>query len=134
MPKKTTIAGLVEKAAVLLQKIRRLEEADENGYCRCVSCGKVEHYKDMDGGHYIPRTRTATKLVEHNINPQCKGCNGFRKEEAKCGYAIWMIETYGYEYVKWLEAESKKQKKWFRPEVEELIESYKARLKELECK
>ena len=36
--KKKTIAALVEDAAKLLQKIRRLEEADDNGYCRCVSC------------------------------------------------------------------------------------------------
>ena len=86
----------------------------------------------MQGGHYIPRGKTATKLEEHNINPQCVSCNHFHKESAKCQYAIWMIETYGYPYVKWLEAESRKEKKWLRVEVEELIESYKERLRGLD--
>lgn len=132
-PKRKTIAGLVEEAAALLQRIRRLEEADENGNCRCVSCGTVGYWKMLQGGHYIPRGKTATKLVEHNINPQCVSCNHFRKEEAKCRYAIWMIETYGYEYVKWLEAESRKEKKYTRPEIEEIICQFKQRLKELEA-
>ncbi len=130
--KKKTIARLVDDAAVLLQKIRRMESADENGYCRCVTCGKVEHYKNMDGGHYIPRTKTATKLERYNINVQCKSCNMYRKEESKCKYSIYMIETYGYDYVKWLNDESKKVKKWVRSEVEDIIQRFKAELKELE--
>ena len=130
--KQKSIAGLVEDAAVLLQKIRRIESADEFGMCVCCSCGKRQHWKEMQGGHYIPRGKSATKLEEHNINPQCVSCNHFHKESAKCQYAIWMIETYGYQYVKWLEAESRKEKKWLRVEVEELIESFKERLKELE--
>jgi len=130
--KQKSIAGLVEDAAVLLQKIRRMESADEFGMCVCCSCGKRQHWKEMQGGHYIPRGKTATKLEEHNINPQCVSCNHFHKESAKCQYAIWMIETYGYQYVKWLEAESRKEKKWSRPELMELIESYKQRLKGLE--
>lgn len=130
--KQKSIAGLIEDAATLLQKIRRIESADEFGMCACCSCGKRQHWKEMQGGHYIPRGKTATKLEEHNINPQCVSCNHFHKETAKCQYAIWMIETYGYTYVKWLEAESRKEKKWSRPEILELIEGFKERLKQLE--
>jgi hypothetical protein len=130
--KTKTIRGLVEDAAVLLQKIRRIESADANGYCPCSSCGKVYHWTELQGGHYVPRTKTATKLEEHNINPLCASCNCFRAEEARCPYSIWMIETYGYPYVKWLEAESKKEKKWSRPELMELINSYRERLRALE--
>src|SRR5690606_28368009 len=102
--KRKTIARLVDDAAILLQKIRRIEFADDKGYCRCCACGKAYHWKEMQGGHYVPRTKTATKLVEYNINPLCVSCNKYRAEEARCPYSIWMIETYGYEYVKWLEA------------------------------
>src|SRR5690606_6040437 len=112
----------------LLQKIRRIELADDKGYCRCCACGKAYHWKEMQGGHYVPRTKTATKLVEYNINPLCVSCNKYRAEEARCPYSIWMIETYGYEYVKWLEAESRKEKKYTRPEIEEIISQYKQRL------
>jgi hypothetical protein len=130
--KAKSIRGLVEDAAVLLQKIRRIECADEQGYCPCSACGKVYHWTELQGGHYVPRTKTATKLEEHNINPLCVSCNKFRAEEARCPYSIWMIETYGYQYVKWLEAESRKEKKWLRADVELLIEGYKERLKALE--
>lgn len=131
--KRKTIARLVDDAAILLQKIRRIESSDENGYCKCVTCGKVEHYKEMHGGHYIPRAKTATKLHELNIHPQCVSCNKYRAEEAKCWYATYMIETYGYEFVKWLQAESRKEKKYTRPEIEEIISQFKQRLKELEA-
>ena len=45
-----------------------------------------------------------------------------------------MIDTYGYEYVKWLNEESRKEKKYYRGEVEDLIIEYKKRVKELESK
>jgi hypothetical protein len=62
--KKTkTVHQLIEKAAELLQKIRRLEEADENGYCKCVSTGEKRHWKEMQGGHWIPRGRQEPSFV-----------------------------------------------------------------------
>ena len=130
--KKKTIAGLVDEAAVLLQKIRRMESADENGYCKCVSCGVVKHWKEGDGGHYIPRTKTATKLNPKNIHFQCKGCNGPRKHEAIAEYALFMIDEYGEGFVRALVDESKKVKKYYRKEIEEKIVELKARVKELE--
>lgn len=130
--KQKTIAGLLDEAAVLLQKIRRIESADEAGYCPCSACGKVYHWKELQGGHYVPRTKTATKIEENNINPLCVSCNKFRAEEARCPYSIWMIETYGYEYVKWLEAESKKEIKYNRVDLEEIISGYRERLRGLE--
>lgn len=133
MAKKKTIARLVDDAAVLLQKIRRIESSDENGQCVCVACGKWDHYKNMHGGHYIPRTKTATKLNEFNIHPLCVSCNTYRAEESKCRYAIFMIETYGYNFVKALEEESRQVKKYTRTEIEGVIKDFKQRLKELEA-
>ena len=40
--KKRTIAQEVEAAAKLLQKYVRLKASDDNGYCTCVTCGKVD--------------------------------------------------------------------------------------------
>ena len=44
MPKKTLRAKCLEAA----QKLARLQEADDNGYVSCWSCGKTDHYKSMD--------------------------------------------------------------------------------------
>ena len=129
--KKTkTIAGLVEDAATILQRIVRMNAADENGYCQCVTCGKVGHWKEMDGGHYISRTYTAHKLLEENIHPQCKGCNRFA-HKIHDDYARYMRETYGAEFVDWLSDTKRQTKKYSRPEIEDLIAELKAREKEL---
>ena len=66
--KKTTVAQEVDKAAKLLQRLVRLKASDDNGYCQCVTCGKIDHYKAMQGGHFIPRGRTVFKLYEPNIS------------------------------------------------------------------
>ena len=78
LKKLKTVAKLREEAAVLLQKLVRMKAADENGLAECVTCGKRQHYKEMDGGHFISRKWTATKLVEENVHPQCKGTVGDR--------------------------------------------------------
>ena len=73
LKKKTkTIAGLVEDAATILQRIVRMKAADENGYCQCVTCGKVGHWKEMDGGHYISRTYTQHKLLKKTSTPSVR--------------------------------------------------------------
>ena len=73
--KKLTIAGEIEKAAVTMQKLVRMKAADDNGYVSCITCGRVAHYKTMDGGHYFSRRQTRLKLFSGNCHPQCKRCN-----------------------------------------------------------
>lgn len=58
-------------------KYIRLKEADENGYVKCVTCGKVDHWKNMDAGHYITRAYTSTRFEENNVWPQCRKDNRF---------------------------------------------------------
>ena len=103
--KKTTVAQEVEKAAKLLQRYVRLKASDDNGYCQCVTCGKVDHYKAMQGGHFIPRTRTILKLYEGNIWPQCPHCNcwGMKQAHYVLRYREWMVDYYGERRVKAME-------------------------------
>jgi len=79
-----------------LQKLVRLKAADENGYCTCVTCGKIDLWKSMDGGHYIPKGNSSYwALEEENIHPQCKRCNGFEMKfgTAAQQYTLYMIDT-----------------------------------------
>ncbi len=58
--------------------MRRLEECDWNGICRCVTCGARKPWNDgIHGGHYISRRHKATKLFSLNIWPQCIRCNKY---------------------------------------------------------
>ena len=46
---------LRQKCLKAAQKLARMSAADDDGYCSCVSCSKSLHYKQMDGGHFIPK-------------------------------------------------------------------------------
>lgn len=131
MPKPKTVGKLKQDAAALLQRLVRMKYADDNGMCECVTCGKVGHYKDMDGGHFVSRRWTATLLVEENIHPQCKGCNNFRNG-APDDYALFMIDTYGMEAMRELIDSKHRVVKYTRIDLEDMIADIKARIKEQE--
>jgi len=121
-----SIAKLVEEAAVILQRIVRLKAADGQGYVQCVTCGIQQPWQDMQGGHFISRVFTAHKLLEENINPQCPRCNGpLRGNQA--AYTLFMVDTYGREWVDELLATKSQTKKYLRYEIEEVIDDLKDR-------
>lgn len=125
MTKKTkSIAKVSEDVAVLLQKLVRLENADDNGYCSCVTCGTTKHYKDLDGGHFVSRRYTATRLMKENVWPQCKVCNGYLKGNP-IPYTLFMIDTYGKEFVHELHALKNETKKFTRDELAEMSKEFK---------
>lgn len=72
----------------------RLRDSDENGICRCFTCGNYRHYTKLDCGHGIPRQHKATKYNEQNNHAQCKHCNGFEGGMREA-YKIEMDYRYG---------------------------------------
>jgi hypothetical protein len=127
--KQKTVAKLREEAAVLLQKLVRMKAADEHGLASCVTCGKRQHYKEMDGGHFISRKWTATKLIEENIHPQCKGCNQYASGRHD-DYSLYMVDTYGIEMVRELNDKKRELCKQNRIELEDIKVELKLRIAE----
>lgn len=134
--KKKTIAALVNDAADLMQKLVRLKARDDLGYVRCVTCGVVKQWNDgMQGGHYIERAWLSTKLLEDNIHPQCASCNGGLGGKPKGNlraYTLYMIDTYGRDFVEELEAMKHTTKKYVRYEVEDIIKELREQIRGLE--
>jgi len=133
--KKATVAQEVEKAAKLLQRYVRLKASDDNGYCTCVTCGKVDHYKAMQGGHFIPRGRTILKLYEGNIWPQCPHCNcwGMKQAHSVLRYREWMVDYYGERRVKAMEKLAwRTAPKFDRQEVIEFQKELKEKIRDEE--
>ena len=95
--KTRTIAQEIEAAAKLLQRLVRMKASDDNGYCQCVTCGKVDHYKAMQGGHFYGRRHTVFKLFEENVHVQCAACNqwGMKTTKIQEAYRIYMEDMYG---------------------------------------
>lgn len=59
--------------------IRRRQSV--NGIVKCFTCGKSDHWRNMDCGHFMSRKHYATRWDEKNCQVQCKGCNVFRYGE-----------------------------------------------------
>ena len=129
--KRKTLAQEVEAAAVLLQRLVRLKASDDNGYAVCVTCDKCCHYKEMDGGHFISRNHKSVKLLEKNIHPQCKGCNGFKMKDSLTvlRYRNWMVDMYGEKVVNDLESLAYQTKKFTREELADLAVDFKEQIK-----
>lgn len=54
----------------------RLRDSNENGFCKCFTCGGIRYFRNTDCGHGIKRQHMATKYHEQNNHAQCKICNG----------------------------------------------------------
>ena len=136
--KKKTLRALIDDVAKLLQKHVRLKAAvaaDKNGFIECVSCNKWFHWKDMQGGHWIERGKQATKIMEENIHPQCKGCNQYgmrHRTHVREGYSKFMRDMYGDDFCDQMLIDSKKPIKYFRPDLEDMVKELRRKNRELE--
>ena len=57
----------------------RLRNASNGGITECFTCGKQDHYKKLQCGHFQSRRHTATRWNEHNCQVQCVKCNMFEQ-------------------------------------------------------
>jgi len=133
-PKSIPVAKLKQACAKLLQKLVRLKAADENGMVECVTCGKIDHWKCMQGGHFIERGKSSSVLMEENIHPQCPGCNMYRMKQASTvlTYRRYMVDIYGEDFVKELEIMANQPKKYYTAELLELKKELNERVKQRE--
>jgi len=123
-----TTSQVADQAAVLLQKLVRMKAAAPDGLAECVTCGRVQHWKEMDGGHFISRTYKYHKLREENVHPQCKRCNRFLTQ-VHDDYHRYMVDMYGADYVEWLSQTKWQIVKFDRHELLEYISDLKAQIK-----
>lgn len=130
-----SIARLRNDVADLVQRLVRLKAADSNGMVKCWTCPTVKHWKEMQGGHFIERGKTATKMLEENIHPQCPGCNMYGMKQASkiLDYRREMVAWYGEEFVQWLEDEAKQTVRHTRQELLSLSADYAAQIKHFEA-
>ena len=80
MTKKPTRKSLVIKLdTIFSQYIRRKDAINE--IAECITCGKKDHYKKLQCGHFQSRSHYSTRWDENNVGVQCYGCNISRSGE-----------------------------------------------------
>ena len=106
----------------------RIRDTWEDGYCRCITCGRVLEPKNMDCGHYIKRQHSAARFNEKNCHAQCKHCNAFEQGRDAI-YREKLIEMYGEDYVLYLDSCKRTNGRLSSYIISELEKQYKEKAK-----
>lgn len=125
MPKKPTRKTLITKLDKVFSEYIRRRYA-KNEIATCVTCGKKDHWKKLQAGHFMSRKHYATRWDEDNVEVQCSACNVFRYGEQ------YLFAKYlGTEKADMLLAKSREAVKFPDWEIQEMIELYKNKIKDL---
>jgi hypothetical protein len=125
MPKKPTRKTLITKLDNVFSEYIRRRYA-KNEIATCVTCGKKDHWKKLQAGHFMSRKHYATRWDEDNVEVQCSACNVFRYGEQ------YLFAKYlGTEKADMLLAKSRETVKFSDWEIQEMIELYKNKIKDL---
>lgn len=131
--KKTTSKSkpnLVKKLDRLFSLYIRLRDAMPNGYVRCISCGKIKTFDDVDCGHFYSRTHMSTRFDEDNCNAECKFCNRFSADHL-IAYQTNLIRKIGISRFEKLGLKAKSTCHWLDSELEDRIKYYSQKVNEL---
>ena len=108
-----------------IQLYVRLKETDVNGYGLCCSCGNMNPWSNLHGGHFQPKgcNYNAAAFDERNVHIQCATCNIYGCGNP-AGYSKYMEKKYGWDVIAEIEALSYRRLE--REEILEVGRKYKA--------
>lgn len=95
---------------------------------RCVTCGVVKPWQEMQNGHYVPRGNHALRFDEINCNAQCENCNVYHEGQTKL-YREALIKMHGKAAILALEARKYEIRQYTSKELRELIKAYTIKIK-----
>jgi len=122
--------NLQTKLDKIFSEYIRLRDSYANGYGRCISCGKIVHWKEADAGHFVCRKHLSLRYDEHNVNLQCRACNRF-DEGNKIGYHRRLVEKYGEGVIDLLVIRRNTFTSYSKGDYELMIRHFSGKIKEL---
>src|ERR1044071_245179 len=130
--KPDSLATLIKEADTVFSKYIRKRDADKNHpfFLRCFTCGKKERIEFAHCMHFIDRDQMAVRYDEMNAHGGCEDCNCLNPDH-KNRYRKKMLDQYGQFAFDCLVQKSRSLAKFTRPELVEIIELYKSKLKGL---
>ena len=109
----------------------RARDAMPNGYAKCISCGKIHFWRELQCGHYMSRRYMSTRFDEDNCHAQCVACNMFNQGNIQ-GYRRGLLEKIGEKRINLIEVKAMSMTRQYSDlEYKELIKYYKLRTEKL---
>jgi hypothetical protein len=125
MAKKPSRKTIITKLDIIFSQYIRLRYS-KNEIATCVTCGKQDHWKKLQAGHFISRKHYATRFDPDNVQVQCSGCNVFRYGEQ------YLFSKYlGADLSEELLMKSRKIQKFTDSELLDMIELYNEKVNNL---
>jgi hypothetical protein len=109
--------------AVFSQYIRIKDSINE--IATCVTCGKKDHWKKLQCGHFQSRRHYSTRWDEDNVGVQCYGCNITSQ-----GQQFLFAKYLGLDKAEEMVLKSKQVVKFTDNDLQDMIQHYKNKLKE----
>ena len=133
--KKLTLPKLKEKLQKVFNKYIRLRDSF-GGFFTCIACGITHSTDIMNAGHfYAVKGYDGLRFDEENVNGECASCNCWDQSHL-IGYCLNLKNKLGENKLNALHERARDYKrngnKFMRYELEEKIEEYKQKIKELE--
>lgn len=125
MAKKPARKTIITKLDNIFSQYIRLRYS-KNEIAECVTCGKQDHWKKLQAGHFISRKHYSTRWDEDNVQVQCVSCNVYRYGEQYL-FSKYLGETLSDELI----AKSRLIVKFSDVELLEMIEHYKNKVNNL---
>jgi len=124
-----SISSAKKKADKWFSIFIRLRDSDWQGYAKCITTGKLAHWKEMDCGHFVTRQHLVTRWEEMNCNSQSKIANGpLGGMQYEHGQAI--DRKYGKGTADRLVALGRTTRKFTIGDILEIADKYQAKAKE----
>jgi len=124
MAKRTQRKKLVDKLDKVFSIYIRRRYA-KNDVAKCFTCGKQDHWKKLQNGHFQSRKHYSTRWDETNCQVQCAGCNVFKYGE-QFVFGQNLDIKYGLGTSNDLYIKAKKTVKISTVELQEMIKHYKS--------
>lgn len=128
--KQKTISSLKKKLWTIFSEWVRRNEANYQGYCKCVTCGILRPWKEMQAGHFIAGRTNSILFDERGVHPQCARCNIFLYGNT-IYYYEYMERNYGKKVIDELKKKKNTIKSFTRQELEQMIKEYREKINHL---
>ncbi len=116
--------NLVKKLDRIFSLYIRLRDVMPGGYGKCISCGRIKPYDELDCGHFHSRIHMSTRFDEDNCHAECRYCNRMSADHL-IKYQYNLIRKIGIGRFEKLNIKAHSTTHWLDSELEEKIQYYK---------